>query len=101
MSFAQNAPEPNRINLKLGQLVATPGALRALEEANQVPLEFLIRHISGDWGVVGAEDWKQNDLSVKEGSGAHSSYTLSTGKTIWIITERDQSATTILLPDEY
>ena len=34
----------------LGQCVATPGALAALEEANQSPADFLIRHVHGDWG---------------------------------------------------
>ena len=35
----------------LGQLVATPGAIDALAEAEQMPIEFLRRHVSGDWGV--------------------------------------------------
>ena len=38
----------------LGQLVATPGALAKFEEAGQRPMEFLARHVSGDWG--GAPD---------------------------------------------
>jgi len=33
-----------------GQLVATPGALALLEQANQSPLEFLSRHLR----VIGA-----------------------------------------------
>jgi len=38
----------------LGQLVATPAALRALGEAGQNPSFFLAKHVSGDWG--GAPD---------------------------------------------
>jgi hypothetical protein len=95
------AQKAHRPRIKLGQIVATPGALEALEEAHQSPQEFLERHQSGDWGEVGAEDWKQNELSVKKGSGAMSVYTLPTGTKIWIITEADQSVTTVLLPDEY
>lgn len=34
----------------LGQVVSTPGALNALEEAEQHPLTLLARHIVGDWG---------------------------------------------------
>jgi hypothetical protein len=30
-----------------------------------------------------------------------SSYPLSTGAKVWIITEADRSATTLLLPEEY
>jgi hypothetical protein len=98
MLLAQNTHRPR---IKLGQIVATPGALEALEEAHQGPQEFLERHQSGDWGEVGAEDWKENELSVKEGFRVLSAYMLSTGKRIWIITEADRSATTLLLPEDY
>ncbi len=85
----------------LGLVVATPGALRALETAGQMPEEFLVRHVGGDWGEVGAEDWQENELSVKEGFRLLSVYTLATGVKLWIITEADRSATTLLLPEEY
>lgn len=101
MSFAQGAQEPKRTKLKLGRLVATPGSLRALDEANQVAFEFLQRHVSGDWGEVCSEDWQENELSLRKGFRVLSAYTLSTGKKIWIITEADRYATTILLPEEY
>jgi hypothetical protein len=34
----------------LGQLVATPGALAALEKSDQSPMEFLTRHVTGELG---------------------------------------------------
>ena len=37
----------------LGQVVGTPGALDALEEAGQHPLTLLARHVVGDWGELG------------------------------------------------
>jgi hypothetical protein len=98
MSFAESR---SRQRFRLGQVVATPGALAALEEAHQSPQEFLERHQSGDWGEVGAEDWRENELSVRKNFRVLSAYTLSTGTKIWIITEADRSATTLLLPDEY
>src|SRR5215470_563946 len=101
MFVARNAEKTNGRKLKLVQIVATPNALRALEDANQVPEEYLSRHAAGDWGEVGAEDWKENELSVREGFRVLSSYTLSTGKKLWIITEADRSATTVLLPEDY
>jgi hypothetical protein len=101
MPFVQNGKESARIRFRLGQVVATPGALMALEEAGQSPQEFLDRHISGDWGEVGSEDWEENELSLKKNFRLLSAYTLSTGTKIWIITEADRSATTLLLPDEY
>lgn len=87
--------------LELGFVVATPGALRALEEAGQRPEEFLERHADGDWGEVSAADWEENDLSAGQGYRVISAYTLSTGVKIWVITEADRSATTVLLPEEY
>jgi hypothetical protein len=82
-------------------VVATPGALEALAEAGQTPDEFLDRHAAGSWGEVNAADWEENELSVRDGFRVLSAYTLSTGVRIWIITEADRSATTILLPEEY
>ena len=40
----------------LGRLLATPGALAALEDAGQTPLEIISRHVSGDWGDVSPGD---------------------------------------------
>jgi hypothetical protein len=60
------------------------------------------RHARGDWGTVNATDKRANELALKEGSRLLSAYMLRDGTTkIWIITEADRSATTILLPDEY
>src|SRR5260370_35246111 len=51
----------------LGQLVATPGALAALEKSGQSPMEFLSRHVTGDWGEIPEEDKQENQLSLKNG----------------------------------
>ena len=85
----------------LGQLVTTPGALDALVDAGQDPMEFVARHQSGDWGELGAEDKQENEYSLQHGFRLLSAYTLRTGERIWVITEADRSATTLLLPEEY
>ncbi|MGD0303347.1 MAG: hypothetical protein ABSC71_00805 [Candidatus Acidiferrales bacterium] len=51
----------------VGQLVATPGALAALEKTGQTPFEFLARHIPGDWGELPVEDRTENYVSVERG----------------------------------
>jgi hypothetical protein len=89
------------VPIELGRTVATPGALVALEKSHQTPAEFLSRHEIGDWGEVCAEDWAENELSVREGYRILSAYQLTSGVKIWVITEADRSATTILLPEEY
>jgi hypothetical protein len=66
---------------------------------------LLARHGSGDWGDLDDFDARQNNTAVKEGYRILSAYEVTTvnGETerIWIITEADRSATTILLPSEY
>jgi hypothetical protein len=71
----------------LGRLVATPGALAALQNAGQNALEFLSRHQHGDWGNLDEEDKKENDFSVLHGFRIFSAYILSTGIKIWIISD--------------
>jgi len=85
----------------LGRIVATPGALQALEAAEQQPAEFLDRHVNGDWGDLDDEDKQENEFSVRNGFRILSAYSTSAGEKIWIITEADRSATTLLLPEEY
>ena len=85
----------------LGQVVATPGALEALAEAGENPATLLQRHVIGDWGELDEHDQQENELSVEGGLRLLSAYTLSNGARIWIITEADRSATTLLLPSEY
>jgi len=85
----------------LGQIVATPGVLSALDAAHESAIYFLDRHAAGDWGDLGDEDKKENEISVTDGYRILSSYNLKDGTKIWIITEADRSSTTILLPSEY
>ena len=85
----------------LGRLVATPGALEALEQAGQTPHEFLSRHVQGDWGDLDEHDRNENEFSLDKSLRILSAYHLKDGTKIWIITEADRSATTILLPEEY
>ena len=94
-------PPPAEPLFPPGQVVATPGALKRLEEAGQDPFELLSRHVTGDWGELDEADRQENELSVKEGFRILSAYTLSSGVKVWVITEADRSATTILLPSEY
>jgi hypothetical protein len=85
----------------LGQLVATPGALAALEKSGQSPMEFVSRHVTGDWGEIPEEDHKENQFSLENGFRLLSSYRTSANDVVWVITESSRSHTTLLLPDEY
>jgi hypothetical protein len=84
----------------LGQTVATPGALELLAAVKTSPATLLDRHVAGDWGDVPAEDARENEFSIEHGFRIMSAYRMA-GRRLWIITEWDRSATTLLLPEEY
>ena len=89
------------VRFPLGRLFLTPGAIEALEEAEQEPFKFLHRHQSGDWGDLGKEDKRENEFSVNRALRILSKYHTSKGEALYVITESDRSATTILRPEEY
>jgi hypothetical protein len=91
---------------ELGQIVATPGALEALEEAGQSPGFFLEMHAAGSWGEIPEEDKRANDEALVDGSRILSAYRTLKGVRIWIITEAvgddgRRANTTAILPSEY
>ena len=103
-------PETDTVSLRkaggelfpLGRTVITPGIRElALEGFNFGPL--LERHANGDWGDLSDNDIAYNDAALDNGDERiFSSYNtdMSPDGKIWIITEADRSATTVLLPSE-
>ncbi len=92
-----------------GTVVMTCGIrdmICADEHAQEVVQDCLERHCRGDWGDLCEDDKAMNDESLEaERNGDWtdslvSSYETDVGK-IYVITECDRSATTILLPEEY
>ena len=92
-----------------GILLMTPGVrgiVRKGEDEAGIVRRCLERHCQGDWGDLCEDDKAMNDESLEaERSGGwtdrlFSSYETDVGK-IYVITECDRSATTILLPEEY
>jgi len=85
----------------LGQVVATPGALAALEKAGQERQEYLTRRVHGDWGDLCEEECKENEYSLERGFQLLSSFRTTAGDCIWVVTEAHRSTTTLLLPEEF
>lgn len=90
----------------LGQMLMTRGVNDRV--ADDTPfakfvIDSLRRHARGDWGDMCQEDKEANDeaLALGDGAGRIFSAYEHPGPKIWIITEADRSATTILFPDEY
>ena len=92
---------PLKTKFSLGVIVATPGALEALDKAATNAEDLLIRHQNWDWGDIPIEDAEQNELAVTQGLRILSNYPLDNDVRVWIITEWDRSVTTLLLPEEY
>jgi hypothetical protein len=82
---------------RLGQFTATSGALAALDEAGQIPLEFIARHAKGGWGD---QDKETNDQAVLGGGRIFSAYRTKLGTKLWVITGADRRVTIILLPED-
>jgi len=88
----------------MGHLVTTAGVAE-LGAANESFAHFvrksLQRHSQGDWGDLSAEDKRENEYALGKQLRLLSAYEHNGLPKIWIITEADRSATTVLFPDEY
>jgi hypothetical protein len=88
----------------MGKVVLTKGVYDwtiVRSDFRQFVSGCLKRHARGDWGNLSPEDRRQNELALKDGSRLLSAYEHWRLPKIWIITEADRSATTVLFPDEY
>ena len=91
-------------SFNLGRLLMTRGVNDQVAEDEafaKFVMSSLARHRMGEWGNLSDEDKQENELSLKAGYRLLSAYESEGLPKIWIITERDRSATTILFPDEY
>lgn len=88
----------------LGQLVLTRGVNDLVAESPPSAARDLLvavrRHARGDWGDLDPEDKAENDHALGRRLRILSAYTVG-GVKVWIITEADRSATTVLFPSEY
>ena len=87
----------------LGKMVMTRG-VNDLVAANtafaRFVVESLLRHAQGDWGDITEDDVQENEFSLKRGLRLLSAYEAPGLPKIWIITEADRSATTVLFPED-
>ena len=79
----------------LGHIVATPGALHAICQANQSPAFFLDQH------AAGMEDLQRNERNLIDGKRLLSAYRTLLDADIVIITTEDRSCTMIMLLEEF
>lgn len=103
----QETEQPKPLLFGLGKLYVTAGIQEMIEKYALDVTPLIARHVSGDWGDVCEDDAAENRLSLKQGFRLLSAYRVTRPDQpdctlkIWIITEADRSATTVLLPEEY
>jgi hypothetical protein len=97
----ESSPEKARPKFRLGRLVATPAALELIQGEGREPMEFVERHVKGDFGDLSEHDRLANEAALVNGSRILSSYIVTGQERVWVLTEADRSATTLLLPSDY
>ena len=89
----------NESKFPLGQLVATPAAIEAVNPDDM--RNCLARHAAADWGDLCGEDRNENEIALRSELRIFSVYRDRKGVKFWIITEANRSSTCILLPTDY
>lgn len=92
------------MGFELGKVVSTYGIFEMInenEEFGKFVCDSFERYTNSDWGEMCDEDKELNDEAVKTDGRIFASYEKDGLPKIWIITEWDRSATTILFPSEY
>lgn len=84
--------------MQLGIIFITREAAAEIDEFQAA--NALMRHMTGDWGEIGEDDWRTNDEALAKDRNIVSSYLSQNFDRFMIVTEADRSVTTILLPDE-
>lgn len=96
-----------KVDFLYGKVVMSDRVSQRISEDTMFSYFVLVslvkRHLIGDWGEVCEEDARTNNEALKNGLRLFSVYEYPERPElkIWIITEADRSATTILFPDEY
>lgn len=87
-----------------GHIVVSAGALAAIEASGQRPLDFVCRHILGDWGDIDTVGRDANDAAIAHEGDVNrrrrvrSEYRTAQGVRIWVVTTADRSTTTVMIP---
>lgn len=83
---------------QLGELRVTPGVIEQVDPEDA--LDCLVKHASGDWSELPAEDRKENEIALRSELRIWMTCRDRKGVRFWIVTEADRSFTTIKLPVE-
>lgn len=93
-------------HIEMGMLLTTASVSERMADPEfaRFVRNSLVRYANCDWGELDDEDAEMNDLALKNGDDriiASYEHPEHPKYKIWILTEWDHRATTILFPDEY
>lgn len=84
----------------LGRLRVTRQAQHRLAQLGRSPVALFLRHQGGDWGDLSYEAAQANEAALVHNAQLLSVYQLTATCRVWVVTEADRSATTLLLAEE-
>ena len=90
--------------MRIGKTVMTRGIADRIAENEQFSKQvthFMGLYLAGNWGEVSDDSKEMNDTNLGSGTGSLMGVYETCEGRIWIMTEHDRSATTILFPSEY
>lgn len=90
---------------EVGEVVIADGCRETIEEeldssepsVQNFLARRLTRHVQGDWGEIGEEDWVANNRALREGRRLVSVYPTPAGRTVLIVTNATRERTEIRL----
>lgn len=97
MITRSDGPSPR---FPLGAVTLSPAVIQALVISGGSPLPFLRRHASADWGIASEKQKRSNRRWLIERGRLCSTYRTMLGDVLWVETEADRRATSMILRQE-
>ena len=89
--------EEQASKFEIGEVVATPAALAALQAIGQTLPNLLARHQAGDWGDVADQVRSVNERGLVECFNLQSAYAVNRGQRLVVVTNGERTVTMIHL----
>lgn len=83
----------------IGQVIATSEVATSILEPTII--EMVRRHVSGDFGILDADDCATNHRCIETNSGKILSAYMVAGEKVYVITDHGRERTTVLYSHEY
>ncbi|APP99937.1 DUF6094 domain-containing protein [Pseudomonas syringae] len=100
---SNTAASSQNASIELGRVMVTHSVQSLLQNSSLDVRQYLRRHATGDWGEISNDDWDSNQQALSADGRLFSGYDIDAEDEtrLWIITESDRSATTVMLPSDY